>query len=42
MSLQRLGLEPAGGSPDVLAAKVISEMQKWPKLVREKNIHIEQ
>jgi len=40
--LLRLGLEPAGGGSDVLAAKVRSEMQKWAKLVREKNIRIEQ
>jgi tripartite-type tricarboxylate transporter receptor subunit TctC len=38
----RLGLEPVGGTSDVLAAKVRSEMQKWEKLVREKNIRIEQ
>ncbi len=38
----RLGLEPMGGGSDVLAAKVASEMQKWAKLVRERNIRIEQ
>jgi tripartite-type tricarboxylate transporter receptor subunit TctC len=38
----RLGLEPMGGRSDVLAAKVQAEMQKWAKLVREKNIRIEQ
>lgn len=37
----RLGLEPLGGTSDFLAAKVQAEMQKWPKLVREKNIRIE-
>jgi tripartite-type tricarboxylate transporter receptor subunit TctC len=41
-SFLRLGLEPMGGGSDVLAAKVQSEMQKWAKLVREKNIRIEQ
>jgi tripartite-type tricarboxylate transporter receptor subunit TctC len=41
-SFLRLGLEPMGGGSDVLAAKVQSEMQKWTKLVREKNIRIEQ
>jgi tripartite-type tricarboxylate transporter receptor subunit TctC len=38
----KLGLEPMGGGSDVLASKVQSEMQKWAKLVREKNIQIEQ
>jgi tripartite-type tricarboxylate transporter receptor subunit TctC len=38
----RLGLEPMGGGSEVLAAKVASEMQKWAKLVRERNIRIEQ
>jgi tripartite-type tricarboxylate transporter receptor subunit TctC len=38
----RLGLEPMGGGSDILSAKVQSEMQKWSKLVREKNIRIEQ
>ena len=37
----KLGLEPVGGGPDLLAAKVQSEMQRWPGLVREKNIRIE-
>jgi tripartite-type tricarboxylate transporter receptor subunit TctC len=40
-ALLKLGLEPAGGDPSVLAAKVQSEMQKWTKLVREKNIRID-
>jgi tripartite-type tricarboxylate transporter receptor subunit TctC len=40
--LLKLGLEPAGGGPDVLATRVQSEMQKWLKLVRERNIRIEQ
>ena len=38
----KLGLEPEGGGSDILAAKVQSEMSKWQKLVREKNIRIEQ
>jgi tripartite-type tricarboxylate transporter receptor subunit TctC len=38
----RLGLEPMGGDSGVLAGKVQSEMEKWAKLVREKNIRIEQ
>jgi tripartite-type tricarboxylate transporter receptor subunit TctC len=38
----RAGNEPVGGSPDVLAARVQSELQKWTTIVREKNIHIDQ
>jgi tripartite-type tricarboxylate transporter receptor subunit TctC len=38
----RLGLEPMGGGSDVLVAKVRAEMQKWQKLVRERNIRIQQ
>jgi hypothetical protein len=34
--------EPIGGNPDVLAAKVNSELQKWTIIVCEKNIRIEQ
>ena len=40
-NLLKLGLEPAGGGPDVLAGKVQSELQKWTKIVREKNIRID-
>jgi tripartite-type tricarboxylate transporter receptor subunit TctC len=40
--LEKLGFEIVGGSPEVLAKKVESELQKWGKLVREKNIRIEQ
>ena len=39
--LLKLGLEPEGGGPDVLARRVQSELQKWTTLVREKNIRIE-
>jgi tripartite-type tricarboxylate transporter receptor subunit TctC len=38
----KVGNEPAGGGPDVLAAKVQTELQKWTTIVREKNIRIEQ
>src|SRR5882757_8104492 len=38
----KLGNEPVGGGPDVLAAKVQSELQKWTTIVREKNIRIDQ
>ena len=40
-NLLKLGLEPAGGGPDVLAGRVQSELQKWTKIVREKNIRID-
>ena len=38
----KMGNVPVGGSPDVLAAKVQAELQKWTTIVREKNIRIEQ
>jgi tripartite-type tricarboxylate transporter receptor subunit TctC len=38
----KVGNEPAGGGPEILAARVQSELQKWPTIVREKNIHIDQ
>lgn len=41
-NFQRLGFEPVGGAPDVLATRVKTEMKKWADLVREKNIHIDQ
>jgi tripartite-type tricarboxylate transporter receptor subunit TctC len=41
-ALEKLGVEPVGGSPDALAAKVHSELQKWATIVREKNIRLEQ
>jgi tripartite-type tricarboxylate transporter receptor subunit TctC len=41
-ALEKLGVEAAGGSPDVLAAKVRTEIQKWATIVREKNIRLEQ
>jgi tripartite-type tricarboxylate transporter receptor subunit TctC len=37
----KIGNEPVGGGPDVLAAKVQSELQKWTTIVREKNIRID-
>ena len=40
-AFEKLGVEVVGGGPEVLAAKVNSEMQKWSKLVREKNIRID-
>src|SRR5882757_607388 len=41
-SFAKLGFQAVGGSPDVLARKVQTEMQKWADLVREKSIHLEQ
>jgi tripartite-type tricarboxylate transporter receptor subunit TctC len=41
-SLNKLGIEPAGGGPEVLANRVQNEMQKWTAIVREKNIRVEQ
>jgi tripartite-type tricarboxylate transporter receptor subunit TctC len=41
-NFQRLGFEPVGGGPDVLAKRVQTEMKKWADLVHEKNIHIDQ
>jgi tripartite-type tricarboxylate transporter receptor subunit TctC len=38
----KLGNEPVGGGPDVLAAMVQSDLRKWATIVREKNIHIDQ
>jgi tripartite-type tricarboxylate transporter receptor subunit TctC len=41
-SFAKLGIEGAGGAPDVLAAKVQTEMRKWANIVREKNIRVDQ
>jgi tripartite-type tricarboxylate transporter receptor subunit TctC len=38
----RVGNEPVGGTPGVLAEKVQAELQKWVTIVREKNIRIDQ
>jgi tripartite-type tricarboxylate transporter receptor subunit TctC len=35
----KVGNEPAGGGPDVLAAKVQTELQKWTTIVREEHPH---
>jgi tripartite-type tricarboxylate transporter receptor subunit TctC len=37
----KLGMEAAGGAPEVLAKKVEAEMRKWANIVREKNIRID-
>jgi tripartite-type tricarboxylate transporter receptor subunit TctC len=39
--LAKLGIESVGGGPDILAAKVAAELQKWTTIVREKGIHLE-
>jgi tripartite-type tricarboxylate transporter receptor subunit TctC len=41
-SFAKLGIEPQGGGPDVVAGRVQREMQKWSTIVRDKNIRIEQ
>lgn len=41
-ALEKLGIDPVGGSPGVLASKVQSELQKWAAVVREKNIRLDQ
>ena len=38
----KLGIEPVGGGPDVLASKVQTELRKWATIVREKNIRLNQ
>ncbi len=38
----RVGNEPVGGGPDVLAARVRAELEKWKPIVRDKNIRIDQ
>jgi len=41
-ALEKLGIDPVGGSPGVLASKVQSELQKWAAIVRGKNIRVDQ
>jgi tripartite-type tricarboxylate transporter receptor subunit TctC len=41
-SFAKLGIEPQGGGPEVVAGRVQREMQKWSTIVRDKNIRIEQ
>jgi tripartite-type tricarboxylate transporter receptor subunit TctC len=41
-NFERLGIEPVGGRPQVLADRVQTEMQKWASIVRAKNIHLDQ
>ena len=41
-SFAKLGIEGVGGTPEALAARVRTEMDKWAKLVREQNLRFEQ
>jgi tripartite-type tricarboxylate transporter receptor subunit TctC len=41
-SLAKLGIEAVGGSPEVLAKKVQTEVEKWKSIVLEKNIRVDQ
>jgi tripartite-type tricarboxylate transporter receptor subunit TctC len=40
--LAKIGLEPTGGGPDVLAKTVAGDIKKWGEVAREKNIRAEQ
>jgi tripartite-type tricarboxylate transporter receptor subunit TctC len=40
-TLAKLGVDPAGGSPEVLSRQVETEVAKWVKVASEKNIKIE-
>jgi tripartite-type tricarboxylate transporter receptor subunit TctC len=40
--LAKIGLEPTGGGPDVLAKTVAGDLKKWGDVAREKNIRAEQ
>lgn len=37
-----VGAEPGGGTPEVLGITVTAEVAKWTKLVRERNLRLEQ
>ena len=40
-SFNQLGIDPAGGSPEVLSTTVEKEIKKWVKIATEKDIKIE-
>jgi tripartite-type tricarboxylate transporter receptor subunit TctC len=40
-AFERLGIEPMGGAPSVLAGRVQSETRKWIDIAREKKIQVE-
>jgi tripartite-type tricarboxylate transporter receptor subunit TctC len=39
-SFVKMGFDPAGGAPDVLAKKVRDEVAKWADIARQKNIRV--
>jgi len=39
--LTALGIEIAGGSPEALAATIQRDVQKWSKLVKDRNLKFE-
>jgi len=39
-SFDKMGFDPAGGAPDVLARKVQNEVSKWVEVAKQKNIKI--
>jgi tripartite-type tricarboxylate transporter receptor subunit TctC len=39
--LTSLGIEIAGGTPEALAATIAADVQKWAKLVKERNLKFE-
>jgi tripartite-type tricarboxylate transporter receptor subunit TctC len=41
-SFAKLGIEGVGGTSDALAVRVRTEMEKWAKLVRERNLRFDQ
>ena len=41
-SFAKLGIEGVGGTSDALSARVRTEMEKWAKLVRERNLRFDQ
>jgi len=40
-SIQKLALEPAGGSPEQFAAQIVFENDRWPPIVRAAGIKLE-
>ena len=40
-SFAKMGFDPAGGAPDVLAKKVQNEVAKWVEVAKQKNIKVE-
>jgi tripartite-type tricarboxylate transporter receptor subunit TctC len=39
--LAAIGVEPVGGSPEVLASTVTAEIQKWARLVQTRNLNFD-